>query len=78
MLSASLSGSSPEAVALDSLYITAEPRVTDMLKHATVIDATVGQSSQIGVTAPDDGEDDEEKRATGVARLLSWCRRFAR
>lgn len=46
-----------------------------MLKHATVIDATVGHSSQIGVSTPDD-EDEEEQRATGVARLRSWCRRL--
>ncbi|MCD2202707.1 hypothetical protein [Halobacterium sp. KA-6] len=47
-----------------------------MLKHATVIDATVGQSSQIGVTVPDNDEDDEEQRAATVARLVSWCRRL--
>ncbi|MCD2198731.1 hypothetical protein LPA44_02295 [Halobacterium sp. KA-4] len=47
-----------------------------MLKHATVIDATVGRSSQIGVSTPDDDEDDEEQRAAAVARLVSWCRRL--
>lgn len=57
-------------------YINAEPRVPDMLKHATVIDATVGQSSQIGVSTPEDDEDDEEQHAAAVARLASWCRRL--
>jgi len=48
-----------------------------MRKHAGVIDATVGHSSQIAVPTPDDEEDNEE-RAAGVARLAAWCRRLLR
>jgi hypothetical protein len=47
-----------------------------VLKHTGVIDATVGHSSQIGVSTPDDDEDDGEQRASAVARLSSWCRRL--
>ncbi|NIB99858.1 hypothetical protein [Halobacterium sp. R2-5] len=47
-----------------------------MLKHATTIDATVGHSSRISVSTPDEDEDEEEQRATGFARLLAWRRRL--
>jgi|GEM_PF-1481641 len=48
-----------------------------MLKHATVIDATTGRSSRIGVQTPDEGEDEgeDEQRAHGVGRLLAVWRR---
>jgi len=49
-----------------------------MRKHAGVIDATVGHSSQIAVPTPDDGDEDNEERAAGVARLATWCRRLLR
>ncbi|MGB9964778.1 hypothetical protein [Halobacterium hubeiense] len=42
-----------------------------MLKHTGVIDATVGRSSRIGVSSPDEDDEDEDRRAAGVLGPLS-------
>ncbi|MCF2166193.1 hypothetical protein KV541_05840 [Halobacterium salinarum] len=60
-------------------YITPEARAVralSMLKHATVIDATTGRSSRIGVQTPDDEGDEDEQRARGVGWLRAVRRWF--